>query len=72
MSCVLVFFGFCWKRLLLTVSDTSDGILELKNLLGCGGGMICNYVNSQDLNSKSKCLTLFDGTTRCKTLMLHI
>jgi hypothetical protein len=47
MSCVLVFFGFYVKRLVLTVNDICDGDLELKNLLGCGGGMIYNYVNSQ-------------------------
>jgi hypothetical protein len=46
MYCVLVFFGFCGKRLLLIVSDICDGILELKKMLGYKGGMICNYVNS--------------------------
>jgi len=52
---VLIFSSFCGKRILLIVSDICDGILELKNLLGCGVGMICNYVNSKDLNFKSKC-----------------
>jgi hypothetical protein len=46
VCCVLIFFGFCGKRLLLTVSDIYDGILELKNMLGYGGGIICSYVNS--------------------------
>jgi len=69
---VLVFFGFCGKRLLLTISDICDGILELKNLLGCGGGMIWSYVNSKDLNSKSKCPPFFDVTTRYVTPILHI
>jgi hypothetical protein len=46
MSFVLTFFGFYGKKLLLTVSDIYDGVLELKNLLGCGGGMIYSYVNS--------------------------
>jgi hypothetical protein len=46
ISCVLVFFGFCGKRLLLIVSDIYDWILEFKNLMGCGGGMICSYMNS--------------------------
>jgi hypothetical protein len=55
MFCVLVFFGFCGKRLLLTVNDICDGVLELKNLLACGGGMIYSYVSSQDLNSKLEC-----------------
>jgi hypothetical protein len=72
MSCVLIFFGFCGKRLLLTISDICDGILELKNMLGCGEGMICSFVNSQDFNSKSKCPLIFYGTTMCVTHLLHI
>jgi hypothetical protein len=72
MSFVLVFFSFCGKRLLLTVSDICDGILGLKNLLGYGGDMICSYVNSQDFNFKLECPPFFDGTTRCVTLLLHI
>jgi hypothetical protein len=72
MFCVSVFSGFCGKRLLLTISDIYDGILELKNLLGYGGGMICSYVNSQDFNFKSECPPLFDGITKCVSLLLHI
>jgi hypothetical protein len=51
--CLFVFSSFCGKRLLLTINDICDGILELKNMLGCGGGLICSYVNSHDLNSNA-------------------
>ncbi len=38
ISYVLIFFGFCGKRLSLIVNDICNGTLELKNLLGCAEG----------------------------------
>jgi len=55
----LFFLVFVGRAFFLLSIIFVMGFWNLKNMLGCGGGLICSYVNSHDLNSKSECPFFF-------------